>query len=303
MRSGIPVHNGKNSLRRTIRDRKEDQAMWKLLGWLWKAAAAALLASFLAIWTTGYIVNSYVEALLEEYEIPLEKPPFALSGLWGRLWGVDARPQDGRSALAADREPIGGFEDARKYSGGSGGSSGRENGRTGGSGGAERSGGDQTATEPAGGDRAAAESAGGENGGHAPMGDGGLDGGGTPVYGDGGGTPDDAAGWRPGEEDGGAEGGVTESGFGRGPAAHGAAGGTVVSTEELLEAKSRLTEEERNRLFAILVGKVPQEEWQRISEFTEGGLTAEELLQVQQIVATYLDREEYDELMGILNKF
>jgi len=249
--------------------------MWRLFGWLWKAAAAALLASFLAIWTTGYIVNSYVEALLEEYEIPLEKPPFALSGLWGRLWGVDAKRENAQGGLAADREPIGGFDDARAHAGG------ETVGRT-------------------------PEGVGGPEGGAAPD-----DAGWRPEREDGAGIVEESAGWRPGdggspvEEDGEQRGYEAESGFGKGPEAHGAAGGSgvVVSTEELLEAKSRLTDEERNRLFAILVGKVPQEEWQRISEFTEGGLTEEEMLQVQQIVATWLDREEYDELMEILNKF
>lgn len=270
--------------------------MWKMFDWLWKAAAAALLASFLAIWTTGYIVNSYVEALLEEYEIPLEKPPFALSGLWGRLWGVDAAGEDPRDGLAADREPIGGFEDARRDAGGEGGPTGPGAGRPDGSGDRGGSGSESAVPDPAGG----------------------LSGGGgmTDVAG----GPDEAAGLPPGDggEDGaesgdggeageGAPSGATEeTGYGTGPEARsgaGASGGAIVSTEDLLEAKSRLTDDERNRLFAILVGKVPQEEWQRISEFTEGGLTADELLQVQQIVATYLDREEYDELMGILNKF
>jgi hypothetical protein len=256
--------------------------MWKMFDWLWKAAAAALLASFLAIWTTGYIVNSYVEALLEEYEIPLEKPPFALSGLWGRLWGVDAagEPRDG---LAADREPIGGMEDARSHAGGEGGSSGPGAGQPDGSGDRSGSGSETAVPDPAGG----------------ASGGGGMT--------DGAGGPDEAAGLLPDEAGEGAPSGATEeTGFGTGPEARGGAGAsgeTVVSTEDLLEAKSRLTDDERNRLFAILVGKVPQEEWQRISEFTEGGLTADELLQVQQIVATYLDRGEYDELMGILSKF
>ena len=235
--------------------------MWKMFGWLWKAAAAALLASFLAIWTTGYIVNSYVEALLEEYEIPLEKPPFALSGLWGRLWGVNGAG----GGLVADREPIGGFEDARNWSGGDR----REPdaGRAGGG-----------LSDDAGQPDASGDGPDGSAGGEEPAN--------SEYSGDGDTSAD-----------------TETTGFGKGPEARGGAGETVISTEELLEAKSRLTDDERNRLFAILVGKVPQEEWQRISAFAEGGLTADELLKVQQIVAAYLDREEYDELMGILNKF
>ncbi|CAG5093216.1 Uncharacterized protein TXXE_19390 [Thermobacillus xylanilyticus] len=260
--------------------------MWKLFSWLWKAAAAALLASFLAIWTTGYIVNSYVEALLEEYEIPLEKPPFALSGMWGRLWGADAGAKDPGGGLAADAAP--------------------DRGQTGGQPEADgRSGGDGRASGPAGGEQEPGAGGTGSDDGSSGLHEGavgGPEGEGAP------GGASGASGEQPGNEDEGGEasGAAEESGFGTGPEAHGgagASGGTVVSTEELLEAKSRLTDDERNRLFAILVGKVPQEEWQRISEFTEGGLTEEELLKVQQIVAAYLDRSEYDELMEILNKF
>ncbi|OUM93692.1 MAG: hypothetical protein A9Z00_05565 [Thermobacillus sp. ZCTH02-B1] len=292
--------------------------MWKMFDWLWKAAAAALLASFLAIWTTGYIVNSYVEALLEEYGIPLEKPPFALSGLWGRLWGVDGAG----AGLTADREPIGGFEDARNWSGGRNSDAGRTDGvRTP----SDRGGETQ---EPAGGDggnrpdgagpsvgsdlqdgqgpREGTDLTGGSlrDGAILPVGTGASDEGAVHL-------PDAESGAGESAKDGASREGAGddfsagggETGYGRGPEARGGAGETVVSTEELLEAKSRLTEDERNRLFAILVGKVPQEEWQRISEYAEGGFTADELLRVQQIVAAHLDREEYEELMGILNKF
>jgi len=290
--------------------------MWKWFGWMCKAAAAALLASFLAVWTTGYIVNSYVEALLEEYEIPLEKPPFALSGLWGRLWGADAQQnadtKESGYGLAADLEPIGGLPDGRSRSGeGAGptdsiggtsdvrGNQGREGG-----GSLSRDGGDPGRSgSESGGDSSRQGMTDRAAGGRTP--EGGSGSGQSEPADNGGNSPEDAS-VRPPE--GGESSGIREEiGFGAGPEAHGGAGmnggGTVVSAGELAEAKSRLTEDERNRLFAILVGKVPQEEWQRISEFTEGGLTEDELLQVQQIVATYLDRAEYDELMGILGKF
>ncbi|RAP74248.1 hypothetical protein [Paenibacillus montanisoli] len=63
--------------------------MWKMTGWLAKTIAAGLLISFLSIWTTGYIVNSYVETLLKQFNVPLDEKPFALNGVWGGLWGVD----------------------------------------------------------------------------------------------------------------------------------------------------------------------------------------------------------------------
>lgn len=64
--------------------------MWKMTGWLGKTIAAGLIVSFLSIWTTGYIVNSYVETLLKQYNLPIEVQPMALSGVWGKLWGAES---------------------------------------------------------------------------------------------------------------------------------------------------------------------------------------------------------------------
>ncbi|UVI30302.1 hypothetical protein [Paenibacillus spongiae] len=63
--------------------------MWKWTGWFAKTVAAGLIISFLSIWTTGYIVNSYVETLLKQFKLPLDQKPFALDGVWGSLWGAD----------------------------------------------------------------------------------------------------------------------------------------------------------------------------------------------------------------------
>lgn len=63
--------------------------MLKRMGWLAKLVAAGLILSFLSIWTTGYIVTSYVETLLKQFNLPLEVPPMAMSGVWGKLWGAD----------------------------------------------------------------------------------------------------------------------------------------------------------------------------------------------------------------------
>ncbi|WP_169084081.1 hypothetical protein [Paenibacillus sp. PL91] len=63
--------------------------MLKRIGWLGKLVAAGLILSFLSIWTTGYIVTSYVETLLKQFNLPLEVPPMAMTGVWGKLWGAD----------------------------------------------------------------------------------------------------------------------------------------------------------------------------------------------------------------------
>ncbi|GKU77186.1 hypothetical protein [Paenibacillus sp. L3-i20] len=63
--------------------------MIRRLAWLGKLIAAGLILSFLSIWTTGYIVTSYVDTLLKQYELPIEVPPMAMSGVWGKLWGAN----------------------------------------------------------------------------------------------------------------------------------------------------------------------------------------------------------------------
>ncbi|MBO9598439.1 MAG: hypothetical protein J7559_11570 [Cohnella sp.] len=64
--------------------------MYKWISWALRLVATAVLLSFLCIWTTGYIVNSYMESIIKQLELPLETKPFALSGVWGTLWGADS---------------------------------------------------------------------------------------------------------------------------------------------------------------------------------------------------------------------
>lgn len=66
--------------------------MFKWISWALRVVATALLLSFLCIWTTGYIVNSYMESVLKQLDLPLEVQPLALSGLWGKLWGAERPP-------------------------------------------------------------------------------------------------------------------------------------------------------------------------------------------------------------------
>ena len=63
--------------------------MFRWVSWGLRLIATAVLLSFLCIWTTGYIVNSYVESIIKQLDLPLDTKPFALSGVWGTLWGAD----------------------------------------------------------------------------------------------------------------------------------------------------------------------------------------------------------------------
>lgn len=72
--------------------------MFKWVSWVIRMGATALLLSFLCIWTTGYIVNSYMETVIKQLDLPLQTQPFAISGVWGKLWGAEEAPKEEASA-------------------------------------------------------------------------------------------------------------------------------------------------------------------------------------------------------------
>ncbi len=79
--------------------------------------------------------------------------------------------------------------------------------------------------------------------------------------------------------------------------------GVAMTTDQLNEAKSKLSAADKDELFNVMMKKLPQTAWQQISGWMEGGLTADEMTQVQQLIAQYLDRTEYDSMMAILKKY
>ncbi|REE78612.1 hypothetical protein A8990_1259 [Paenibacillus taihuensis] len=238
--------------------------MWKLSkigGWLAKTIAVALLVSFLSIWTTGYIVNSYVETLLKQFNIPLDEKPFALSGVWGELWGADP---------------------AVKSKGGTSADSG--------------SGSSTNSSTSSGSDKTQTNSSDGKD------------------------EPDsvDAFNQQPSGE-------LSDIGGGTGPKGNSSAAGSdtntdhsqtqsqesadasqdevAMTTDQLNEAKSQISDADKEKLFSVMMQKLPQETWQTISKLMEGGLTDSEMTQVQQLMAQHLDRNEYDEMLSILSKY
>ncbi len=245
--------------------------MWKMFGWLGRTVAAGLIVSFLAIWTAGYIVNSYVETLLKQYNLPMETQPMALSGVWGTLWGADA-PSGGQ---AKDEPSL--MTDSQASSGK-----------------AAADAGDAAESDASGTDPAAEDAWSGideqADGADSTDADAAADGAQADAQ--------NASGSDAGEAS-------EETGSGTGLEAQAGAQReeTVLTPDELADARDAMTDEDRNKLFAILVSKLPQEEWQTISTYVESGLTESELTNVQQIVAKYLNRAEYDELMEILSKY
>lgn len=70
----------------------------------------------------------------------------------------------------------------------------------------------------------------------------------------------------------------------------------IVSPDAIAKSKEELSKEKKDQIFATLMKKLPQEDWQRISTLMEGGLTSSEVMEVEQILAKHLNDEEYKEM-------
>ncbi|WP_068776509.1 hypothetical protein [Paenibacillus sp. FJAT-26967] len=77
----------------------------------------------------------------------------------------------------------------------------------------------------------------------------------------------------------------------------------VVSTEDFSKKKDSLTSTDKQKIFSILIAKLPSEEVQKLSKLVEDGITAEELKEVDGKMKQYLSKEEYEQLSVILKKY
>ncbi|MBD2871798.1 hypothetical protein [Paenibacillus arenilitoris] len=223
--------------------------MFKKIGWLAKLIAAGLIVSFLSIWTTGYIVTSYVDTLLKQFNLPLDVPPMATSGVWGKLWGADP-------LLKTDIA-------------------------------------DKEGTSPAGEDGTEKDEPAGEGQGEEPEA--------VDAFGQLEDAPLTDIGVGSGTQ---ANGGAESEGGAEQEGASGIDGTeTAVTTDELSEVKEQMTDQDKETLFGLLMDKLPQQSWQTISQYVENGLTEQELTDIQQIMAQYLDKTEYEQMMTILKKY
>ncbi|MCM3627654.1 hypothetical protein M3194_09775 [Paenibacillus glycanilyticus] len=225
--------------------------MWlKAAVWIAKIVAAGLIVSFLSIWTTGYIVSSYVETLLKQYNMPLEVQPMAMSGVWGKLWGVEPTQTDDTEKTGTDE-----------------------------SGDGDKVAVDAFAEQPS----------------TPPLTDIGI-GGGTKAEGGTSGQSEESGGTSTGQAEGSGQTDDDEA-----PSIDGSE--TAITTEDLTDMKGQMSEADKDQLFGLLMSKLPQEAMQTISAYMENGLTDEELTQIQQLMAQYLDRDQYEQMLAILKKY
>ncbi|WP_270166984.1 hypothetical protein [Paenibacillus sp. SYP-B4298] len=279
--------------------------MMRIVWWIGKWALAALVVSMLSVWTTAYIVNSYVGSFIKQYNLPVEPPKLALSGVWGSLWGGPAA--SGKQPSETAEEGAGAA--SKEASGGSqSGSTGGQRSEAGGADGADETVEDQASVGESA--REAHSGAAGATNGESSNG--------TESTGD-------AAAQSAGEEEpplsiefGAGSGTKANSGA---TAADGASSSRgdgvpgvgeqeldgsdplVLSADELVQTKGQISAEDKQKMFAIIAERLPQQAWQTISLYMEDGLTESELQDIQQIVAQHLNDEEYQSLMEILKKY
>lgn len=77
----------------------------------------------------------------------------------------------------------------------------------------------------------------------------------------------------------------------------------VMSTEEFAQKKELLTNEDKMKIFSMVISKLPQSEVQQLSTLLEDGITLVEMQEVEQTLRKHLNQEEFDQLLAIINKY
>ncbi|PYI52408.1 hypothetical protein [Paenibacillus flagellatus] len=77
----------------------------------------------------------------------------------------------------------------------------------------------------------------------------------------------------------------------------------VMSEEQFLTKRDKLSEEDKSAVFSMLVSRLPQEQVQHLSTMIEDGITSSELEEMKKIVEQYVQPDEYAKLMDIVNKY
>lgn len=233
----------------------------KWIGWLAKWAAGAVLASALSVLTTCWMVESYVNALLERWNLGGAAPELAVGELVSSFLPGNDRKAAG-SAPKADAPAAAGESPADAENRGEAGT------------GAPRQANGAGGTVPGGAAPSAKRTPAEET---AP----------PP------GAADAGTGPRTGES-------TDVSGaipvFGRAALQS----GLVMSAEEFNEKRKSLSDSDKAEIFTMLYNHVPQEELQRLSGLVEDGITAEEARQIADVMEGYLEPADMERLLTIL---
>ncbi|MDF2921139.1 MAG: hypothetical protein K0R57_53 [Paenibacillaceae bacterium] len=88
-----------------------------------------------------------------------------------------------------------------------------------------------------------------------------------------------------------------------GQQAYGEADKQIVSAESLTTTKDKISNDDKMKLFSLLISKLPPTEVQAISVIMEDGITQQELLELDTIMQKYLTDEEYRQVIEILERY
>lgn len=75
----------------------------------------------------------------------------------------------------------------------------------------------------------------------------------------------------------------------------------IVPVEAFEQMKDQLSSEAKAEIFSIVIGNVPFEEMQLLSEMMEDGITLEELEHIEHMMSSHLSEADYDKLMTLIN--
>jgi hypothetical protein len=84
--------------------------------------------------------------------------------------------------------------------------------------------------------------------------------------------------------------------------AQGAGGKMVISAQEFYSEKEKLSDDDKMKVFTILVENLPPDQLQQISQLVEDGITETELQKIDGILRQYVSNADYETLMNILDK-
>lgn len=77
----------------------------------------------------------------------------------------------------------------------------------------------------------------------------------------------------------------------------------IISAEDFFMKKEGLSDEDKMKIFTMLVAKLSQDEMQQISAYVEDGVTRNELKKIEDILLGKLNHDEFEQLMAIINKY
>jgi hypothetical protein len=77
----------------------------------------------------------------------------------------------------------------------------------------------------------------------------------------------------------------------------------LLSEGDFQKIKEQISDEDKMKIFSLVMNRIPAEDLQELSTFVENGLTSEELKQVEELVKKRLNSEEYDQILSIINKY